>query len=462
MSYIEYDEVGLITKNTKNMLIRFTVENFLSFNELTDFNMIASEESRHSHHVVKGKTPEDIDLLKTSILYGANASGKSNLIRAMGFARDFIVHGIAKNRNLNVKPFKLDSACSNKNSRFEFEFRCQGKQYAYGFCIDKTQVNEEWLFETGYELDVPVFERVGCTISFNFEHPLFLNISAEEKQRIGYEARGTRANLLFLTNCQERNIQPFHFIYQWFTENLVIIFTNSKHQALISLAKLNTEFFNQVLCFFDFGIHRVQVEEIDFENTNDIPAHVKDEIRAEFPYKQQTIQFVSVSSRNYVIEENELGNLKASKLTTIRKDAVGNEIAFEISEESEGTQRLMDFIPMLIGLSKDKVFVIDEIERSLHALLISKLFDLILNHDTFAHAESQLIASTHEVNLLDIKNLFRKDEIWFVEKNKAGESVLYSLANTDVDNLNVVDGYLSGKFCAIPFIKDVKDLGWKE
>lgn len=440
------------------MLIRFTVENFLSFNELVDFNMIASDEIRHNHHVVRRQSQQDIDLLRTSIFYGANASGKSNLVRAMGFAKDLIVNGVAKNRNINVKPFKLENACCTKHSRFEFEFYCQGKQYAYGFCLDKTQIHEEWLFEMTGELDVPIFERVNNIISFNFTHTLFQNISAQEKQRIGYKARSTRANLLFLTNCQERNIPSLQFIYQWFAENLVIIFTTSKHQALTPLAKLNLEFFNKVIDFFDFGIDKVQVEEIDFENTNDIPAEMKEEIRAEFPYRQQTAQFISVSSCNYVIEENELGGLKASKLTTIRKDATGHEVVFDISEESEGTQRLMDFIPMLIGLFQDKVFVIDEIERSLHALLIKKLFDLILNHEMFAHAKSQLIASTHEVNLLDINNLFRKDEIWFVEKNSSGESKLYSLANADVDHLDIVENYLNGQFGAIPFIKSIQDL----
>jgi len=442
------------------MLIRFTVENFLSFNQLVELNLIASEENDLEHHIIKGQSRKDIDLLRTSILYGANASGKSNLIRAMGFARKFIVNGIAKNRGINVKHFKLDTSCYHKPSRFEFEFNFQGVQYAYGFSIDKNQVHEEWLFEMGHQLEIPVFERVENTISFNFEHPIFLNISEEEKQEISYEGRSTGANLLFLTNCHERNIQRFLFIYQWFVEYLVIVFTNSKHQALTSLAKLNIEFFNKVIEFFDFGISRIQVEEIDFEHTNDIPASMKEEIKTDFPYGQDTMQFISVSSCNYLIEEKEPGCLKASKLTTVRHDEAGNEITFEISEESEGTQRLMDFIPMLIGLSKDKVFVIDEIEMSLHPLLIKKFFELFLNHDIFRQVKSQLISSTHDVNLLDIKTLFRKDEIWFIEKNQAGESMIYSLANADVEHLDIVDGYLNGRFGAIPFIKDIKDLGW--
>jgi AAA15 family ATPase/GTPase len=402
------------------MLIRFTVENYLSFNELIDFNMIASAEERHNHHILQGQSADDIDLLKTSIIYGANASGKSNLIKAMSFAQSFIINGVAKNRIIEVKPFKLDSSCDKKPSRFEFEFSYQDRQYAYGFAVDKNQVHEEWLFEMGHNIEQPIFERVKNNISFHFEHELFINLAVKEKQRITYEAQSTRANLLFLTNCQERNIQSLQSIYKWFAEILIIVFTNSKHQALTSLAKLNIDFFNKIIKLFNFGIEKIQIEEF---------------------------------------KDKKSGNL-VSKLITVRKNKTGNEVKFEINEESEGTQRFMDFIPMLIGLSKDKVFIIDEIERSLHTLLIRRLFELLLQHELFHSAPSQLIVSTHEVNLLDIKNLFRKDEIWFMEKNQDGESVLYSLANADVDNLNLIKGYLNGRFGAIPFIKDVKDLGW--
>ena len=444
------------------MLIRFTVENFLSFNTLVDFNLIASTEAQQSHHVIRGATKEHIDLLRTSLIYGANASGKSNLIKAMDFAKNFIVSGVAKNRTIPIKPFKLDSQSHHKPARFEFEFRCQGKQYAYGFALNNHQVVEEWLFEMGHQVDIPVFERVSNNFEFNFKHPIFAQLPIKEKREIRYEARGTRPNLLFLTNCQERNIDWFKSIYQWFNETLVIVFTTSKHQALTSLAKLNLTFFNQIIQFFDFGISRLHIAEIDFANSQEIPAAIKEKIQAEFPYGQGSMQFVSVASRNYLIEEDDNGELHASKLTTIRKDNSGKEVSFEIAEESEGTQRLLDFIPLLIGLARDKVFVIDEIERSLHTLLTKKFFDLILNHKLFRSAQSQLIASTHEVNLLDIKKLFRKDEIWFVEKAPGGESLLYSLANAEVDNLNIINGYLKGRFGAIPFIKDVRDLGWEK
>jgi AAA15 family ATPase/GTPase len=150
-------------------------------------------------------------------------------------------------------------------------------------------------------------------------------------------------------------------------------------------------------------------------------------------------------------------------LSPVRLDKENNEVKFEISEESDGTQRLIDLFPMLIHLARgNAVYVIDEIERSLHSLLMKKLFDYFLNKTENTNSNSQLIATTHEVYLLDIKDIFRKDEIWFVEKDKHGQSVLYSLANTDVENLDLAAGYLNGRFGAIPFIKDLKSLGWRE
>ncbi len=131
------------------MLIRFTVENFLSFNKRTDFNMVASEESRHSHHVVKGKSENEISLLRSAVIYGANASGKSNFMKAMAFTREFVVEGVEKRKAVKIKPFRLEKSNFKKPSGFEFEFRYKGKQYAYGYSADRAKVHEEWLFEFG-------------------------------------------------------------------------------------------------------------------------------------------------------------------------------------------------------------------------------------------------------------------------------------------------------------------------
>jgi AAA15 family ATPase/GTPase len=441
------------------MLIRFTVENFLSFNQQIDFKMIASDEARHSHHIVKGQSEKDLDLLRTSVIYGTNASGKSNLIKAIAFAKNFIVNGVQKNDNIDVHPFKLDKSCYQKPSRFEFEFRYQGKQYAYGFVVNKEQVDEEWLFEIGHQLEVPLFERDSNGIRFNFAYEP-LNLTDTMKQELIYEANHTRRNLLFLTNCKEREIKQFETIYEWFNEVLNIIFPNSKPFSLAIQSPIDFKtFFSHILKSYDLGIKLIDFKEVNFEKTTEIPAAIKDTVRKKISLWRTENPFC-VHVRIFVIEEDNLGQLKASKLITTKPDEDNDLVAFLVSEESDGTQKLIDFIPMLIGLSQGKVFVVDEIESSLHALLIKKLFEFTLNSQIFINTESQLIATTHEIFLLDIKKLLRKDEIWFIKKHHNKESRISSLALADVDDLDIMKGYINGRFGAIPFIRHITELGW--
>ncbi|BAZ79091.1 ATP-binding protein [Sphaerospermopsis kisseleviana CS-549] len=447
------------------MLIRFTVENFLSFNQRIDFNLIASDESHHIHHVVKCDSDDSIRLLRTSIIYGANASGKSNLIKAMKFARDFIVEGVEKNKNINVNNFKLDKTCYTKPSRFEFEFRANDKQYAYGFLVDKHKIHEEWLFEIGVNTEIPIYERIEENINFhNFSHEFFVNSSEEERNRIRYEAASTRENLLFLTNSQERKVKQLESVFEWFHSVLKIIFPNSK-PLLPFFSQSVQNSLSKFLASLDLGIKKITTNTIDLDDYNEIPSEIKDEIKKDFPYEEGEENAIFIPALKCIISQakDETDKLMVLNLSPVRLDKENSEVKFEISEESDGTQRLIDLFPMLIHLSKGSaVYVIDEIERSLHSLLMKKLFDYFLNQTENQNSNSQLIATTHEVYLLDIKDIFRKDEIWFVEKDKYGQSVLYSLANTDVENLDLTAGYLNGRFGAIPFIKDLKSLGWRE
>lgn len=446
------------------MLIRFTAENFLSFHQRIDFNMIASKESSHPHHVIRGNGRADIDLLKSSVIYGANASGKSNLIKAMAFAKDLIVKGVEKNKNIDPTPFKLDKDCYQKPSRFEFEFRRKGRQYAYGFSVDKSKVHEEWLFEIGLEREAAIFERYMEKISFDFAHDIYSRTSQKEKTRIEYEAASTRRNLLFLTNCRERNIQEFDEVYEWFDDVLSIVFPHSQFGILPLFLDSDKEFqneFYQIMKRFDFRIKRIGVEEIDFDNLSEIPKEVKDNIEETFPYDRDANAILASDTFLYNIKEGKKG-LTALRLVIIREDKEGEDVRFELSEESDGTQRIIHLIPMLMKYQRgESVFVMDEVENSLHVVLIKKLFDFMLNHKIFKASSGQIICSTHEVNLLDIKTLFRKDEIWFIEKNKNGESVPYSLADAEVEGLDLVKGYLNGRFGALPFIPDIREMGWE-
>lgn len=443
------------------MLIRFTVENFLSFNQRIDFNLLASEEENHGHHVVNFAQTQPRKILRTSIIYGANASGKSNLIKAMAFAQKMIVEGIEKSQNIPLIPFRLSENGQSQPSRFEFEFCVANKAYAYGFILNKQRVIEEWLFDINQAEEISIFERREQLIGFNNKHPLFENISAEDQQRLEFEAKGTRENLLFLTNCAERNLKRFNLFYSWFQEKLSIIFPHSEQLSLYLLSNMDNDFFNQTMQFFDFGINKIHFEPLSLEKDREMPHEIKDKIKSSFPYGSGKVQFISWSNFNYLIKESSEYILEAFKIFTLRTDTENKAILFELSEESDGTRRIINLMPILMNLREnDTTIIIDELERSLHALLSYKLFELVLNHAAFKQHHSQLIATTHEVNLLNIKQLFRKDEIWFVEKDKMQQSMLYSMADAAVEELNLVNGYLNGRFGGIPFLADIESLGW--
>ncbi|MCV6637141.1 ATP-binding protein [Candidatus Albibeggiatoa sp. nov. NOAA] len=444
------------------MLIRFTVENFLSFKERIDFNMIASPEDRFPHHIVKNEDDaEDIGLLRTSVIYGANASGKSNLVRSIAFAKKLIIDGVDKNKNIPVKLFKLDKACLTQPARFEFEFKYKNKQYAYGFIVNEASVLEEWLFEIGVNKEIMVFERQEQTIDFNFDADLLTNISKDEKQRLDYEAQGTRRNLLFLTNTIERDVDYFQNIYEWFDDKLIIIFPRTK-PTLLSLLFPNekddiSEKFCELLHLFDFDIEEVVTNDIELDESNIIPDTIKSEVIDDFPHDKEKGMMFLPQFNTAIFKKD--GVLLSKELFLYKKDNSQKNVEFEIKEESDGTQRFIDLIPMLLQLmNQERVFFVDEIENSLHTLLIQKIFDYILNAPNIREKPSQLITTTHEVLLLNTA-LFRKDEIWFAEKNKQGISHFFSLANTEIDDLDLVKGYLKGRFGAIPLFQDLNILG---
>jgi len=449
------------------MLIRFTAENFLSFNSRIDFNMIANiEDNSFENHIVKAENENEVDLLRGTLIYGANASGKSNLIKAMAFAQNLIVKGI-DSENIVFESrehffFKLDTSCQNKPTRFEFEIKYKGVQYAYGFVFDKLGIQEEWLFEIGKLKEKKIFERVkdNPVVNIDFSYNLFKNLSEKERNRLQYEAEGSRKNLfLYTINQKDKGIDYFKDIFDWFKDVLMIIFPQTSANLLLSL-KFDANFketLTEKIKLFDFGIEKVNTEQILFEKASDIPHELKEEIIKNFEFGKKSISFLKLKNP-YLIEDKD-NKLYASKIVTQRKDSLGNLVNFDFFEESDGTRRMFDFIPLMITFEKgNKVFIIDEVERSLHSLLSKNLFDLLLNATN--RSESQIIATTHEVQLMDVKKLFRKDEIWLVEKNHQGESEFYSLAGANLEGLDLQKGYLIGRYGAIPFLKSPSESGF--
>lgn len=446
------------------MLIRFTVENFLSFDDRQSFSMISGKGTLKSHH----KSPKifGVSVLKTAVLFGANASGKSNLVKAISFGRKLIVKGVKAGNPILYQNFRLNNQSKKKDSRIEYEFQHKEENYAYGFVFNKEKIVEEWLYKVGKSgREIKVFERgISTKDSFDLDYLIRKNNGEEEKQFLRFTAKGTPDNQLFLNEIRTRkvqenvsNIEDLLIATDWFKNSLKVIFPDDKYNEGLKFELKQDdqllESFEEFLAYFDTGIDGVGLERVKAENIEipnplinkikeDLMNKKSENIRASILSNKNTTYFLSIKNDELVIE----------KFITKHKVKGTEEIEkFDTSNESDGTNRIMDFIPILLDLLKgDNVFIIDEMERSLHPNLIYDLLDLFLSKAK--NINSQMILASHESTLMT-QDLLRKDEIWFVVKDQFGASRLHSLEEYNVRfDKKIRKDYLLGRFKAIPRI----------
>mgnify|MGYP001197171263 CR=1 FL=1 len=445
------------------MLIRFTLDNVLSFNTEQEILLTPGKNRNHMHHIIKGEKARDIDILKAAVIYGANASGKSNLIKALALMQRIILHGDSD--TILYDRFKLDSTSENRLSKLEVEFHINGVNYAYGFTFDKLQIKSEWLYFFNKEKDYKVFERTteGRDVSVTFDN---LKLSTKEIHNLEFVGTITKPAECFLHALNNSNVDKIKGIdmikdaYKWFSESLTIIFPESKYGSLESNIATNESFkalFEWALDYFDTGITGIQSTDVDFWSSEvELPKRLKEQIQKDLKIGDSGI-VSALNQLRFLIKKQSNGDISASKLMTQRKKdgKIEDLVNFEINEESDGTQRIMDFIPAIAELRKDyQVFVIDEIERSLHVHLVRKFLSMFFERTQ--GVKSQLIVTTHESQLMD-QDLIRKDEIWLVEKNKKGESELKSIEDFTVrKDLDIMKAYLQNRFGAVPHFSSRK------
>ncbi|MGD8457875.1 MAG: ATP/GTP-binding protein [Anaerolineales bacterium] len=447
------------------MLIRFSVENFLSFNNQVEFSMVPGLVRKHKNHIIYSEKPSGINILKGAVIYGANASGKSNLIKAVAFARNLIVYGVEPNYAIPIKCFKLEESCYDHPSKFQFEFKTNENYYIYGFEISEKFVYSEWLYKTSKNTQKLLFER--RTTEDGETNIEFGNLNYDDRDDrllVRITGRQTRNNQLFLTESIDRNISHFEDVHRWFREVLVTIEPESIYSGYgVSSFKsddLGKDLVNYI-SLFDTGIKDINLKDIDEIRKKSIPNEILNSISNELK-KNDTDEYESflISSKERFFITYEDNNLRIKSFAFEHNMREGsNGIFLDINEESDGTKRLLDLVPVLIATkTSNSVFLIDELDRSLHPSICYKFFELFFQN---IGSESQLIATTHESSLLDL-DLFRRDEIWFVEKNKFGESTIYSLEEfAPRYDKDIRRGYLNGRFGAIPILRNPKDLGWE-
>ncbi len=381
---------------------------------------------------------DDLKLLKSAAIYGANASGKSNLVEALNFMKWFMINSSKETQStekINVERFRLSTYTENKPSFFEIVFLLDGKKYRYGFEANQDRVVSEWLFYVPKIRETKLFERNFDTINFSGVY------KAEGIQK------KTRHNALFLSVSAQFNVEVAERILSWLTRKLKItsglddrgflgytvscLVKNESRDEIIQLIKK-----------LDLGIGEIKVEESEI-TINSLPKDMPDEIK------------------KLVIRSTEG---KATSVHTVHTkfDDEGNYISTEIfhldDQESEGTQKVFTMAgPLLDTLKNGKIIVIDEFDARLHPLISRAIVELFNSNKTNLN-NAQLIFITHDTNLLSNK-LFRRDQIWFTEKNRYGVTNLYSLAEYKIRNdASFESDYIKGRYGAIPYIGNLSHL----
>ena len=441
------------------MLQQFTVENFLSFKNKEVFNLMPSRGSRMKDHraePVKGHM-----ILKTAAIFGPNAGGKSNFIKALSLCKHLVLAGSPADSLIEYLPFQLDSVSKRSDTTFVFHILCNGKKYEYGFSYNAERIGKEWLHILTKKSDIIVFNRNTDEAVFDLPYLEKLNTKVEEKQFLSFFAKATPPRQLFLHEILSRNIvdnvsditDPIAIV-QWFIDSLKVLFPDTPYKQGGILKAISDDdlksALESLLKYFDTGIEGVDLTDVEFDKL-DISQELRQIIRADLSKSGENDTFGALrfDDNLYLITyvENEV---RAKKLQTLHKklDEEGNEY-FSFCDESDGTKRIFDYIPLILDLIQgEKVFVIDEMERSLHPVLMKKLLSLF--YKISKETNTQLIFTTHESTLLT-QDLLRRDEIWLMEK----EAGISSFKRLDEKfslrfDKELEKDYLKGCFGAIP------------
>ena len=422
------------------MLVEFRIKNFRSLRDEQVLSMVASPDKTllETHALDTGLKAAPY-LLKSAVVYGANASGKSNLIKALQYMRDVVLQSAALlpgQTFSQLQPFKLDATSGSQPTEFEVTFILAGVRYQYGFAMNAQRIVSEQLLV--YKAFKPQrwFER-----HFDAE-------SGKDVYEFGPGLKGaknlwegaTRPNALFLSVAVQLNSEALHPVFDWFANRLVIFNEQSRLTPDFSVQMLKQEAQRKAICEFmraaDISIADIEV--------------------ASKQAMVHTISFdLATGKREETAGEQAVDEVKFHHITEHGK------AVFDLMDESSGTRNLLFLTgPMLDVLNKGQTLVVDELDTSLHTLLVQALVRLFHRPEVNTGG-AQLIFTTHDTSLLDAYGLFRRDQVWFVEKCPDQSSSLYPLLDFSPRKNEALErGYLQGRYGALPLLR-TQSLGAK-
>ena len=425
------------------MLIEFSVTNFRSIKGKQTLSMVADKALKE---LPENTFATDITklphLLSSAVIYGANASGKSNFIQAIAFMEHMVVRS-AREADVgepitDVAPFKLSAATIGQDSEFEVHFVAEGVRYQYGFSLNRERIHHEFLIAYPNNRAQRWFERVYDAENKTYQYKFGDTFDESEREQ--------RKNLtiptnLYLSVAVKNNSQKLLPVFSWFRENLCFIGglgklgrgIGVKTGRLIRKSEQDKQSVIDFLHIFGLVMKDVAVDELPM---------TPDMFHDEMPDDMKIMILVGATrlQTKFIYQSKEDGNL----------------VEFDFKEESAGTKNLFRFCGhWLEAIQKDFILVIDEIDASLHPLLVRRLIELLHR----SNSRAQLIFTTHDTTLLS-QHILRRDQVWFIERDQHLASQLYSLADFSPRKDEALEkGYLHGRYGAIPFLSELDFYG---
>lgn len=429
------------------MLIEFSVSNFRSIRTRQTLSMTASSDSAHAQSNVVSEKGDGLRILRSAVIYGPNAAGKSNLLRALETLRQMVQNsatGIQEGQRIPVTPFLFSKASAEQPSEFKIIFIADdGVRYHYCCVMSAERVHKEWLVAYPLGRSQRWFERKYIPNTGAYEWWFGPNFKADRSERKVWQ-EFTRINALFFSTAIQLNNAQLKAAFTWVTQKLIVLIPGIDLNPFLSFELLREESGKEQIMRFmraaDIGIDRLELREEDMS-----PAPSPSTL------PPGSVFFNVVGAPSGAPPPKRLRVLAWHK----RIDSA-DEVPIDFGDESDGTQKLFEFTGgWLRALDLGATLFVDELDRSLHPYMTRFLVELF--HSQKNDKNSQLIFTTHDTTLLDT-DLLRRDQIWFVEKDEQRSSRFYSLLEYSPRKDEALErGYLKGRYGAIPFIGSIQD-----
>ena len=446
------------------MLMRFSISNFMSFgygvDEIgeiapTEYHLYAGRSEQHKERVIHYRQRK---VLKFSSIYGANASGKTNLIRAIDTGKKIVLNTM-DGMDLYDKFCRSNHDNAQQPTLFEYEFTIGNRCFAYGFtvCLREHTVLSEWLYEMKSTEECVIFERLVEEEQYYFDENLFHDKENREQFHFFMKDANHMNTTLLLHEIKRRKLKEedfeiFNKVFDWFKYKLVVIYPETKIGASYFLFGSDNKKLVNILKYLDTGITDYSMR---IMNETAFKEYFSDELMAEKFLRKpdnNTVASKSILKFGNTLFELDYDEVGTKKIVKLLFQHGKDESSYEYGEESDGTQRLIELLDVILNDDEEKVFIIDELDRSLHPQMTIKFVETFLKFSE--EKNTQLIITTHESNLMDL-NILRRDEIWFAEKETDNHTNLYTLEKFKIRYDKVVSkDYLAGRYGAVPVFKD--------